>query len=217
MDKIDYLDKITQNKLFYGAKKENVMKMLESDGCYIKRYSNIDVVDIQDKLAFVLKGTVSVFSCDDKRNLFLRKVEKDEFFGAAGLFSQKKVMSRCLSKGNSTVLFIEHKAICDIIEKDKKVMYNYFEFLSGRINYLNQKITYLTAGSVERKLALYLNLLGQEDIELKISFSTLSDMLDVGRASLYRTLDKFVLEGIISKNANTITIINKALLLEYLN
>lgn len=93
-------------------------------------------------------------------------------------------------------------------------MYNYLSFLSDRIDYLNKKITYITAGSAERKLATFFASFEKAEFELPVSFSSLSDMLDIGRASLYRALDKLVSDGCIERDGNDIKIINKALMLE---
>ena len=61
---------------------------------------------------------------------------------------------------------------------------------------------------------MYLSGFDCENVALEISYSALSDMLDIGRASLYRALDKFVADGCIIRDGNNITIVNKALMLE---
>ena len=96
----------------------------------------------------------------------------------------------------------------ELLETDKKFLYNYLGFLSGRICYLNQKIRYLTAGSAERKLALYLSSFGEETVELDASLSSLSELLDIGRASLYRAFDTLIADGYIQKDGRTIHLLD---------
>ncbi len=214
MIKTDLIDILLNNKLFDGADRDNVNALVCDDKCYMQEYANGQSVDIQNRIAFVVKGCVCVYSIDSKRHLLLRKVEKNEFFGLAGLFVPDMQISCCVSKGNSEVVLIEKRAVEKILETDKAVMRNYIALLSKKISYLNKKITYLTAGSAERKLAVYLLSQKSENIEIKVSYSALSDMLDIGRASLYRAFDRFVSDGCIKRDGNTITVINKALMLE---
>ena len=102
-----------------------------------------------------------------------------------------------------------------LLSRDSAVTLNYLTFLANRIDYLNGKITMVTAGSVERKLALYLCSLGEDNIKVPVSFSTLCDMLDIGRASLYRALDTLVADGCIEREGSFVQILDKNKLLKY--
>lgn len=214
MKNCQYYNKIVENKLFCGAEQQNILDCLECSDCEVKTFDSGEAIDIRGKLAFVLKGAVRIYSRDKQRNLLLRRAEKNELFGLAGLFSKEKTISRAFAKGSATILFFGGDCIKQLIEKDRAVMYNYLSFLSDRIDYLNKKITYITAGSAERKLATFFASFEKAEFELPVSFSSLSDMLDIGRASLYRALDKLVSDGCIERDGNDIKIINKALMLE---
>ena len=74
--------------------------------------------------------------------------------------------------------------------------------------HLNRKIRYLTAGSAERRLALYLSSFESETVELDASISSLSELLDIGRASLYRAFDTLIADGYIQKDGRTIHILD---------
>ena len=100
------------------------------------------------------------------------------------------------------------RAIKQLLEEDHAFLYQYLGFLSGRIRYLNRKIGYLTAGSAERRLALYLASLGEKTVRLAESISALSELLDVGRASLYRAFDKLTDDGFIAKDGRTIHLLD---------
>jgi CRP-like cAMP-binding protein len=81
--------------------------------------------------------------------------------------------------------------------------------MSARIRFLNEKIMYFTAGSTERRLALYLASLGKKTIKMSISMTDLANTLDVGRASLYRAFDKLSEDGYIIKSEKIILIMNR--------
>ena len=85
---------------------------------------------------------------------------------------------------------------------------NYIGFLSDRIRFLNRKITYLTAGNAERRLALYLISFGTDHVELSESISALSDLLNLGRASIYRAFDKLAEDGYLEKQGRHITLLH---------
>ena len=123
-------------------------------------------------------------------------------------------MSRVFSKGESKVLFFDEETVRYMLENDSSFMYGYISFLSGRIGYLNKKITYLTAGTAERKLALFLDSFGEDRLRLPVNLTSVSDMLGIGRASLYRALDRMVSDGCILRDGNDITILNRQNIIE---
>ena len=102
-----------------------------------------------------------------------------------------------------------------LLEQDKSFLYHYLGFLSGRICYLNRKIRYLTAGSAERRLALYLSSFQKDTVELDASLSSLSELLDIGRASLYRAFDSLQSDGIITRDGDRITVLSRDALDNY--
>jgi DNA-binding IclR family transcriptional regulator len=57
-------------------------------------------------------------------------------------------------------------------------------------------------------LALYLNSLGTSTVKLDVSISALSELLDVGRASLYRAFDKLTEDGFLRKDGRSFTLLD---------
>ena len=87
---------------------------------------------------------------------------------------------------------------------------NYIRYLTERICFLNRKITAFTAGSAEARLAVYLSGLpidSENTLTLPCSLSELADMLNMGRASLYRSLDSMTESGILLRNGKKITLL----------
>ena len=143
-------------------------------------------------------------------------IEEGDFFGIANLFSEEPFVSTICADGDAEVFLLQEEAIRMLLEKDKAFLYRYLAFLSGRIRYLNRKIRYLTAGSAERRLAVYLSSLDGDTVRPEESFSSLSDLLDLGRASLYRAFDRLCTDGYIEKEGKDIRILDRdALLLAY--
>ena len=133
------LNKLKENKLFENADTQKLSKVLDSEGCRICKFRSGMEIDICSRIAFVVSGSVCVYSVDEKRRLLLRKIEENEVFGVAGLFTECSKMSKSFAKGTTEVLFIDSETVKWLLENDKNIMYNYISFLSGRISYLNKK------------------------------------------------------------------------------
>jgi len=168
-------------------------------------------------LSVVLKGTLEVFSTDNGRATLLRILREGDVFGVAGLFSGSEPVSRIIAKSKSQILLIPRDEIITLMTENKDFARGYISFLEKRIAFLNNRISSFTAGSCERKLALFLCSVSEEEsFSLSIPFSSLAKQLDMGRASFYRALGILEGEGLVSGNEKKISVISrKALKAKY--
>jgi CRP-like cAMP-binding protein len=137
-------------------------------------------------------------------------------FGIATLFSSDNAFpTRIYAATPCSVLFIEAEAFRALVREDRAVNEAFLRFLCDRVVYLNKKIEGFTAGSAERRLALYLveNACGGS-FSVDGSYSALAQTLDIGRASLYRALDTLEKEGLIEKQEHILYLKNKTAMLE---
>ena len=158
--------------------------------------------------AVILSGRAEVYSSDREREVCLRVLESGSVFGIAGLFSgESDFISTIRCKRTCTVALFEPDAFVSLLENNNTFMLAYVKCLSDRIAFLNRKIRQFTAGSAERKLAFFLeaNVQGSE-LRLTYSISRVAEMLDIGRASLYRAIDTLSDADIIEKDGKLITI-----------
>ena len=161
-------------------------------------------------IGIILSGSAAVTSADSERKVLLRTFSAGDIFGVSGVFSENcEFVTRISAKSDCSVAFISARALSELIENDKTVLYNYIEFLSGRIRFLNRKIKFFTSGSAERRLATYLDSFGEDSFRLNESMSSLADMLDIGRASLDRAFDRLTADGFISRERNVITLFDR--------
>ena len=159
-------------------------------------------------VGIILSGQASVTTPDPSRKTLLRFLDAGSAFGIASLFSDEPYISVIRAHGACRVFLLPEDAVRCLLETDSAFLYRYLGFLSGRIRFLNRKIGYLTAGSAERRLALYLVSLGKETVRLDASISSLSELLDVGRASLYRAFDRLTEDGYLQKSGRTLTLLD---------
>ena len=213
-------EKIFRSPIFLGVDPLNAAEIFERCGCRTVDFEDGDIIlsqnEVSHKAGIFLAGEAVATTADDSKNALLRFFKTGDFFGIANLFTNESYVSSIRAKKRCRVFFFTEEAIRELLETDKKFLYNYLGFLSGRICYLNRKIRYLTAGSAERRLALYLSSFEKTTIELDASLSALSELLDIGRASLYRAFDTLIADGYIEKNGRTIRLLSpEAMIKDY--
>ena len=206
------LQKIFKNPLFAESEREKVEGVLRQYGCCAVSFSDGEIIlapQTEKKAAgVILGGSAVVRTPNPSHKALLRILECGSMFGIANLFSNEPYVSEIRAHGDCRVFMISEEAIRHLLEHDSAFLYRYLAFLSGRIRFLNRKIGYLTAGSAERRLALYLVSLGRDSVRLDASISSLSELLDVGRASLYRAFDSLTADGFLVKDGRNLTLLD---------
>ena len=211
------VEKVLSHRLFSGIDpQEMLQKMKDANVASTVFEAGEDIYSPhskEKKLGFVLSGAASVFSADDGNRVLLRILETGDSFGVANLFScQDRFVSFIVAKKTCRILFLSHSFVSSLLQENHTFRMNYIHFLSDRICFLNDKISCVTAGSPERKLAFFLLAAGEEQgasYSLSIHANSLSEMLNVGRASLYRAFETLETENLIRRNGKQITVLDK--------
>lgn len=216
----DFLKKLSKFSLFANASAGAIKLALSADDCEIKVFNSGEVMFGPETnsgyLALILRGKGELFSADPTKDVLLKTLSIGDTFGCDKLFDKDTALStRVVSKGGTRVLFISESSLAEMLENDKNIMYNYIKIVTDRVRFLNEKIMYFTAGSTERRLALYLTSLGKKTIKMNISMTDLANTLDVGRASLYRAFDKLSDDGYIIRSEKIILIMDRDELLSH--
>ncbi len=210
--------------IFKEADDESICKYIADDKFYFKNFMPDDEIfspETQDvPVGIIISGSAKIISADDQKHVLLRTIGGGAIFGISTLYSSDNPFpTKIYTKQKTEVLFILPSALCSLIENDRGAMRGYMTFLNKKIVYLNKKITAFTAGSAERRLSLFLADNEADGVYYAdISMSALADMLDIGRASLYRALEALENAGFIIRQDKTIVIKEKdALLKKYLH
>ncbi len=206
------ISRILGHAFLCGVDRRQAISIWQTHACGVSVFADGEVIHSPDsnekKVGLILHGRAVVTTRDPSKNALLRYLGEGDAFGVANLFNDEPYVSMIRADKSCRVFFMSERAVREMLENDRAFLYNYLTFLSGRVCYLNRKIEYLTAGSAERRLALYLCSFEKSEISLEISLSALSELLDVGRASLYRAFDRLVADGHIQKNGRRITLCN---------
>jgi CRP-like cAMP-binding protein len=216
MSKLMPAEQLSLLPLFKNTSPDVLARWLERFPCAITTLQAGDSVDTNAPraLGVLLEGRLEIQSSDSGRCVILRELSAPDLFGAAALFCENDApLSHVKSKGRCTLLFIPLEAVRVLLAEDEAFREGYLSFLAGRVQFLNRKIRCFTAGSAERRLALWLAA-EREAVPIPTSMSALADMLDIGRASLYRALDTLEGEGLIRRDGRTVTVLSQEKLLK---
>lgn len=218
MKKEDIILKLKKHTLFKGVDSLTLSEILLTNCSKLETFKTGEEIFSPDheekKLGFILSGEASVYSADGNRSVLLRSLCEGDTFGVSNLFDEdNRFVSLIVAKRASSVIFFTAEAIGNLLDNSSAFRMNYIKFLSERICFLNQKISCFTAGSPERRLAVFLCSQSTENsFSVSINANSMSEMLNIGRASLYRAFDKLIADGFITKEGKTITLLNKAAL-----
>ncbi len=142
-------------------------------------------------------------------------------FGVATLFSPHKTyVTTVKAQQDCSIAFFSEEAMRQLFREREQIALNYITFLSSRIHFLNRKIDKFTAVSAEEKLALWLLEQlesGNSIIQMSCSYAQLADMLDLGRASLYRAFDHWEAVGVLRKEKKLLYVLDADKLLTHTN
>lgn len=184
---------------------ETVDEVLSAPVIYRKGNHLYDQHQFQHALGLVISGTILVESTDEQeRPLVMNRLRAGDIFGVAALFDQESSDYVTVLRALDTVVvrYITQDDIYRLFEQFPSVARQYIAFLSGRIRFLNRKIAVLAGGSSVNRLYRYCLSHQQEDGSLSLpdSMTELARILNMGRSSLYRSLDILLTKGILIKN-----------------
>ncbi len=165
----------------------------------------------QRKIGFVLSGECEVCRLKhDGGRVTLNTLARGGSFGIAAVFSEEDFPTIVYAKKRATVAFITREELLRLIDAFPSVSLNIIKFQNDRIAFLNKKIETFSAGSVEERLAFYL--LGEHKRRgtegFPLNRKRTSEILGVGRASLYRALNALVEAKIITFDSKNIFIVD---------
>ena len=157
-------------------------------------------------LAVVLEGHVRVM----QGRIPMNDLVEGDVFGVAALFgTDEDYPSTVVAESDCRVVYIPQETVVKWMKEVPQVAENYVGFLSDRIRFLNRRLATLTAGQADGKLWKYLLAHHDEEgvVYVAEGMSALAEHLDMGRSSLYRSLDALALAGRIRRERKKIYIL----------
>lgn len=163
-------------------------------------------------LGIVLQGRIEV----RRESILMATLSAGDVFGAAALFSGGADYPTTLTAlSPCQTLLLPQECVRRLLRECPSFAEDYAAYLSGRIQFLSQRLEAVSAPSAEGKLARYL--LSSGEAELTLSATQLGRRLGVGRATLYRAFEALEGAGAIARAGKTIRILQPEALRNVLN
>lgn len=204
--------------LFRNIRPEKVRELYFSEACICALFEENETIytrtDFRKSLGVVVSGRLSaVKPSAEGTPVLLNTFLRGGIFGAAGLFTQSdRYVSEIIAGKRSKVMFLPEALLRAFFREEPQAAENYIVFLSGRIRFLNTRIDHFTAGSAKGRLISFLLSLPMrspgDTVELPCSMTHLADVLDIGRASLYRAFDALQAQGAILRSEGRLVALN---------
>ena len=197
--------------LFKGMKEDELAGLLSFEGCSICDFPAGKMLP-GDCMLVVLSGSVTIEKLtSDGRYLLMREARPPEALNVSRAFSPDEDISRLTAGKGCRVLFMEGGFVSEALRRGGGFAVNFAEFLVGRVLFLNKKIASLAGYSASSRLTMYIEdnasiQDGVMQLRLPCSLTDFAELLGVGRASLYRTLDAMEAEGKITRRGRNIII-----------
>lgn len=217
------IDTIMHTKLFHGTPELLMTKMASAPDCEMKLYSCGDCIyspeNFKRSLGIVLDGSARVsIQNADGRKIIMNTLHAGQMLGGAALFnSNESYIYEIRALEETKIVFFPQRIILRGLERESRFAENYIRYLSDRVLFLNRKLSILTAGSAELRLANFFadNLSDAYYTDLPLPMNQIASQLSISRASLYRALDVLLEDGVVSKLGREYKIDDTAKLREY--
>ncbi|MBP5289449.1 MAG: Crp/Fnr family transcriptional regulator [Clostridia bacterium] len=159
------------------------------------------------RLGVVTAGTVLVLGAG---GVPLNRIPPSGLFGAAALFGNGAgAPTKLVARKKVSVLFFTESQV-EKLTDDPRIRKNLFAFLCDRIRFLNRKVATFSAADASEKLMIALRERARDGmVTVEGSLAQLARSLGLGRASLYRAMDRLEEKGVIRRRGRTIEILDR--------
>lgn len=197
--------------LFRGLDHDRITRCLEKCGARELPFSHGDEIRTQTDgmqcFGILLSGSLTVYAAGEALTP-LNRLKAGSVFGVSALFGSPGANTRICAESAGEVLLIGEDP-AEALWEDKTIRKNLISFLTNRICFLNRKIASFTAKGAEGKLARHLSQCADPGGICTVeSYSLLAKELHLGRASLYRAMEKLEADGFIRREKKAIYLLS---------
>ena len=191
------LIKFTRLFPFRNIEQEDLDKIVKLLHCDEIIYERNEIVLSKDKfdshIGFILSGECEVYKQRIKNKILIQTLKSQDSFGILTLFSEEEFPTTIVAKKRSKILYIDKSSFLFVLNSFPVVAFNVMTFMAERIQFLNKKISTLSGATVEERVKQFLLIRSKEAGELfDFNASRVAESLNIGRASIYRALDKLI-------------------------
>lgn len=209
---------LAQCLLFSGVEPEEIERVFEGIFFKIKEYKEGDIIAFQDEkvedLMIILEGTTRGEMVDfSGKTIVIEEIESPRPLAPAFIFGNNNLCPvNIVSQTETKVLKIPKSEFVRMMQKCERLLTNFMNNVSGRAQFLSQKLKFLSFNSIKGKFAFYILSLAKNNntnnVVLAHSQAKLADLFGVTRPSLGRAIREMHNDNIIRADAKSIQILN---------
>jgi CRP/FNR family cyclic AMP-dependent transcriptional regulator len=193
-------------------------------GMTFRNYRDKEVVFLQgepaDAVFYIESGTVKLTAVTTRKKAIIAILQKGSFFGEGCLAGQSVRICTARSMGQCNIIRLQKQSTVRTLKRDPQFATMFVGYLLSRVVRIEEDLIDQFFNFSERRLARVLLLFGEitkeskSDSPLKVSQSTLAEMVGTTRPRVSRFMNEFRKKGLVSYNGGLQ--IHSALVIEFL-
>ena len=201
-----------------------VLRKKFRSGMTFRNYRDKEVVfsqgDSADSVFYVESGTVKLTVVTTRKKAIIAILQRGSFIGEGCLAGQSLRICTARSIGQSNLIRLQKESTVRTLKRDPQFATLFVGYLLTRVVRIEEDLIDQFFNFSERRLARVLMLFGQitkeskPDSPLKVSQSTLAEMVGTTRARVSKFMNAFKKKGLVSYNGGLQ--VNDALVVEFL-
>jgi CRP-like cAMP-binding protein len=213
---LDIKKALNANILFRNFSNQEMNNFLISSHYRISGYEAGQIIAIEGdpltKIGLVLEGTLEVQkNYPSGKTLVIDQLTTGDVFGEVVVFSSKNIFpSSIFSTTASKIMFVKKDNLLKACFQNENFLRNVLQLLSEKILILNNRLHFLSRGTIRQKICFYLIERYQNKKSLHISTSIsrekMAEQFGITRPSLSRELNNMRRDGLIDIHKNFIII-----------
>jgi len=162
--------------------------------------------DPADSVFYVESGTVKLTAVTARKKAIIAILQRGSFFGEGCLAGQSLRICTARSIGQSYVIRLQKERTARVLKRDPQFSALFVGYLLSRVVRIEEDLIDQFFNFSERRLARVLLLFGQISKEskpespLKVSQSTLAEMVGTTRARVSKFMNEFKKNGLVNYN-----------------
>jgi len=177
--------------------------------------------DVADSVFYIESGTVKLTAVTTRKKAIIAILPRGSFFGEGCLAGQSLRICTARSIGQSNIIRLRKDSTVRTLKKDPQFARLFVGYLVSRVVRIEEDLIDQFFNFSERRLARVLLLFGEitkeskSDSPLKVSQSTLAEMVGTTRPRVSKFMNEFKRKGLVSYNGGLQ--INSARVMEFLD
>lgn len=208
---------LKESPLFNNLEPSEIENLLLRTPHQFKQFKNKEIIALAgekvEKAMLLIEGTLRGEMLDFSGNrLKIEEMQPPHMIASAFLFGPNNMFPVNLSAlSDGRLLVIYKKDFTAMLSRQPQVLNNFLNIISGKAQFLTQKITFLSLKTIREKIAFFLlQSLNKNDLIVHINQNQtqLAALMGVARPSLARTISELEAENIIKWEKNRVSIID---------